>query len=106
MSLKESILGLLKAKLSPQHIEVVDESAMHSRRTPDRPETHFKIIIVSNEFEGLSRVQRQQRVYEPLKDLFAEGLHAVTQNTFTPAEWAKQPELIDSPSCVSKKKNC
>ena len=52
---------------------------------------HFDAIVVSAEFEGKSRVQRQQRVYQTLKDKLATGeLHALSFKTFTPAEWSAQ----------------
>lgn len=52
---------------------------------------HFDAIVVSAEFEGMSRVQRQQRVYQTLKEKLATGeLHALSFKTFTPAEWSAQ----------------
>ena len=52
---------------------------------------HFEAIVVSAEFEGKSRVQRQQRVYQTLKEKLATGeLHALSFKTFTPAEWSVQ----------------
>ena len=52
---------------------------------------HFEAIVVSAEFEGKSRVQRQQRVYQTLKEKLATGeLHALSFKTFTPAEWSAQ----------------
>lgn len=52
---------------------------------------HFEAIVVSTEFEGKSRVQRQQRVYQTLKEKLATGeLHALSFKTFTPAEWSAQ----------------
>ncbi|TXI78324.1 MAG: BolA family transcriptional regulator [Dechloromonas sp.] len=52
---------------------------------------HFEAIVVSAEFEGKGRVQRQQRVYQTLKEKLATGeLHALSFKTFTPAEWSAQ----------------
>ena len=52
---------------------------------------HFEAIVVSAEFEGKSRVQRQQRVYQTLKEKLATGeLHALSFKTYTPAEWSAQ----------------
>ena len=49
---------------------------------------HFEAIVVSTEFEGKSRVQRQQRVYQTLKEKLATGeLHALSFKTYTPEEW-------------------
>ncbi len=52
---------------------------------------HFQAIVVSREFEGKSRVQRQQRVYQTLQDKLATGeLHAISFKTLTPEEWSAQ----------------
>ena len=52
---------------------------------------HFQAIVVSSEFIGKNRVQRQQRVYETLKEKLATGeLHALSFKTLTPEEWSAQ----------------
>jgi acid stress-induced BolA-like protein IbaG/YrbA len=52
---------------------------------------HFQAIVVSSEFVGKNRVQRQQRVYQTLNDKLATGeLHALSFKTLTPEEWSAQ----------------
>ncbi len=52
---------------------------------------HFQAIIVSSEFVGKNRVQRQQRVYQTLQEKLASGeLHALSFKTLTPEEWSAQ----------------
>jgi acid stress-induced BolA-like protein IbaG/YrbA len=52
---------------------------------------HFEAVIVSPEFAGLNRVQRQQRVNAILKARFDTGeLHALSMKTLTPDEWAQR----------------
>jgi acid stress-induced BolA-like protein IbaG/YrbA len=52
---------------------------------------HFEAVVVSDEFAGLNRVQRQQRVYQTLKAKLATGeLHAISFKTLTPEEWSAQ----------------
>ena len=67
---------------------------------PPGSETHFKMIIVSDVFVGLSQVQRQQRVYRVLNDELANGLHALSMKTLTPAEWQQDPTIPESPLCL------
>lgn len=51
---------------------------------------HFQAIIVSSEFVGKNRVQRQQRVYQTLQEKLATGeLHALSFKTLTPEEWRR-----------------
>jgi BolA family transcriptional regulator, general stress-responsive regulator len=101
--MKSTLIQVLTSELKPTHLEVIDESHEHSRRTAQNPETHFKVIIVSTAFEGLTKVKRQQLVYSLLSQLFKNGLHALTQATYTPAEWAQGPQVLDSPSCLTRK---
>lgn len=52
---------------------------------------HFEALVVSAEFVGKSRVQRQQRVNLVLKPWFDTGeLHALSFKTLTPEEWSAQ----------------
>jgi acid stress-induced BolA-like protein IbaG/YrbA len=51
---------------------------------------HFEAVIVSPQFEGLSRVRRHQRVYAALGDRMREEIHALSMSTLTPAEWAER----------------
>ncbi|MCK9989757.1 MAG: BolA/IbaG family iron-sulfur metabolism protein [Rugosibacter sp.] len=49
---------------------------------------HFSALIVSNEFHGLNRIKRQQRINAILKPHFDSGeLHALSMQTLTPEEW-------------------
>jgi len=49
----------------------------------------YEIYIVSELFEGMNRVKKQQAVYAPIKSLLADGsVHAVTIKALTPEEAA------------------
>lgn len=80
--------------LSPAHLEVLDESHMHSRGL----ETHYKAIIASDAFAGRMRVRRHQAVYAALGPLM-QDIHALALHTYTPDEWAAQGSAPDSPRC-------
>jgi BolA family transcriptional regulator, general stress-responsive regulator len=82
------------AALQPQHLEVLDESHMHSRGL----ETHYKAVIVSPEFAGLNAVKRHQRVYACLGELMGQ-VHALALHTYTPDEWHEQGHAPASPTC-------
>ena len=48
-------------------------------------------VVVSAEFAGMNRVQRQQHVYRILTEKLASGeLHAISFKTLTPEEWSAQ----------------
>lgn len=93
MSMRDRIQSALGA-LEPQHLEVHDESHMHSRGQ----ETHYKAVIVSPVFAGLNAVKRHQKVYATLGDLMGQ-FHALALHTYTPEEWAQQGAAPESPTC-------
>ncbi|AGA87195.1 BolA family protein [Stutzerimonas stutzeri] len=90
----DSIQNALQA-LQPEHLEVLDESHMHSRGQ----ETHYKAVIVSQQFAGLNSVKRHQRAYAAMGDLMRE-VHALALHTYTPDEWAQQRAAPASPVCA------
>ncbi|MBB2497155.1 BolA family protein [Aquipseudomonas ullengensis] len=100
MSMRERILQAFAA-LQPEHLEVLDESHMHSRGQ----ETHYKAIIVSTAFSGLNAVKRHQKVYASLGELMGQ-FHALALHTYTPEEWAEQASAVpDSPTCKGGSKH-
>ena len=82
----------LTSAFTPNEMDIVDESARHAghagatREDGSQGETHFHVRLVSQSFEGLSRVERQRRVYAALKDELAGPVHALSLSALTPAE--------------------
>ena len=78
----------LEAALSPTSLLVEDESDKHAGHAGAREggETHFRVRIVSQSFAGLSRVERQRRVYAAVAEELAERVHALSLVTLTPDE--------------------
>lgn len=98
--IEEQIREKLEKEFQPEFLELVNESHMHS--VPKGSETHFRALIVSTRFEGLSRVARQRLVHETLAYELKNGVHAFSQKTMTPAEWAEANEQVEmsSPPCL------
>jgi BolA protein len=96
---------ILNEKFSPLHLEVENESHMHS--VPPGSETHFKVLIVSALFEGKSRIDRQREVNGALAEELKTGLHALTQRVLSPTEWEKQKAALnfESPECLGGSKH-
>lgn len=101
----ERIRKILTESLAPVELEILNESHMHS--VPPNSETHFKLLIVSDSFEGKSRIDRQRMVNDLLKDELQNGLHALTQKTLTTQEWEKQKSTLqfESPECLGGSKH-
>lgn len=91
---KLDLLQTALAALQPQHLELLDESHMHSRGL----ETHYKAVIVSAQFAGLNAVKRHQRAYAAVGELMGQ-IHALALHTYTPEEWAQQGAAPASPTC-------
>ena len=84
----DTIRAKLTHAFAPVELVIEDESARHVGHMGARPEgeTHFRLRIVSAKFEGLSRVERQRRVYDALKVELATRVHALALTTLTPSE--------------------
>ena len=94
MNMQQRIESTLSA-LQPEHLNVLDESHMHSRGL----QTHFKAVVVSEQFAGLNSVKRHQKVYATLGDLMGE-FHALALRPDAPEEGAKIGAAPASPTCA------
>jgi acid stress-induced BolA-like protein IbaG/YrbA len=75
----DQIKQLILAGMTCEHLEL------------DGDGQHFQALLVSAEFAGKNRVQRQQHVNRLLKSHFDSGeLHALSFKTLTPEEWGAQ----------------
>jgi BolA protein len=88
MTMADTMREKLTIAFAPEALEIVDESVQHAGHSGSRPggETHFNVRIVSKAFEGVSRVERQRRVYAALADELKSRVHALSLTTLTPAE--------------------
>ncbi|KAF9347801.1 hypothetical protein BGX34_002881 [Mortierella sp. NVP85] len=89
-----SIRSKLNDLLKPTSFEIINDSSQHAHHSAMRgvtsKETHFRINVVSEAFGGKSTIQRHRLIYGALNEEFAAGLHALSLNTKTPAEIAKE----------------
>ncbi len=102
MSRANVLTQRLSEAFTPEHLEVVNESHMHS--VPKGSETHFRVVVAAAAFEGKSRIERHRAVQRALGDEFRSGLHALTISAFSAKEWAEQPEVPASPACLGGSK--
>lgn len=103
MQVQQSIESKLREALVPEHLDVVNESHMHS--VPPNSETHFKVVAVASAFDGMRKVARHQKIYGVLKDELAGPVHALALHTYTPGEWQeRQAQAPDSPECLGGSK--
>ncbi len=92
----------LTQAFSPSHLDVINESHMHS--VPPGSESHFKLVLVAEAFEELRQVQRHQAVYAQLAEELRSGVHALALHTYSPAEWLATQGVPASPQCMGGSK--
>lgn len=98
MGMKESIFRKLDESLRNDFIAVTDESHLHN--TPPGTESHFKVVIVSEEFQDKMPVKRHQLVYALLATELREQIHALALHTYTADEWqSKDQKAPATPDC-------
>ncbi|MBK7493212.1 MAG: BolA/IbaG family iron-sulfur metabolism protein [Nitrosomonas sp.] len=98
MNIKNSIETKLQS-LQPQFLEVVNES--HQHNVPAGSESHFKVTVVSDAFQGKMLLARHRMVNKILADELAQSIHALVLHTMTMDEWfEKSGTRNDSPPCL------
>ena len=96
----ESVLReKLESKLGPHYLELVNESRSHGLDAS--AEKHFRVVAVSLEFSGKSRIDRHRLVHDILAEELSSHVHALSVQAYTPEEWtAKSGVTFDSPECL------
>ncbi|HTT83722.1 MAG TPA: BolA family protein [Rhizomicrobium sp.] len=88
MSIADDIRRKLTEAFRPSEITVEDESARHAGHAGSRPggETHFRVRIVAPVFEGMSRINRQRKIYDILAEEMRTQVHALAIEARAPGE--------------------
>jgi len=76
----------LRAALAPQWLEIEDDSHLHAGHAGAREGRHFTVRLVSDRFNGLSRLARHRLVYDSLHDLIPRGIHALAIDARAPGD--------------------
>jgi len=96
------INDIVVADLAPIRLDVINESHMHN--VPAGSESHFKLVIVSDAFDGKTLIKRHRAVNTLLADHLANHIHALSMHTYTADEWQKRGgEVPVSPPCMGGK---
>lgn len=96
---KQLIEQKLQQEFSPAYLQVIDQSSLHN--VPKGSESHFKVVVVSDRFQNHSLVARHRQIQLVLADEFKQGLHALSIEAFTSAQWHERGQQIQpSPPCL------
>jgi BolA protein len=87
--MKTQIEQLLKQKLTASYVQVIDDSDRHKGHPGAAPSgnTHFSVLVVSDQFEGKSLAQRHRMIYGVLMNQIRQGLHALAIKAYTTKEY-------------------
>jgi stress-induced morphogen len=100
--LVETISQKISQELNPIHFEIYNDSHLHSRNPSG--ETHIRVLVVTLAFEGLSRVERSQKLDQIIAEERSLGLHSFSQKCYTPSEWEKLKPTSEATLCMSANK--
>ena len=74
----QQIEDALRAAISPLHsLQVINESHLHAGHAGAGEGSHFRVRIVGQCMVGLSRVARHRLVYDALREVIPQGVHAL-----------------------------
>lgn len=96
MTMQDTITNKIQDAMSPLHLEVENESHMHN--VPAGSESHFKILVVSDQFDGQMLIKRHRLLNSILSEELTQ-IHAMALHTMTPDEWAEKGAAPTSPPC-------
>lgn len=83
----ERIVSELRKALHTDQVELIDDSHLHAGHAGAREgKGHFRVRVVSADFDGLRTLQRHQLVYRSLGDLMQTDIHALSITALTPDE--------------------
>ena len=81
------IKNKIKDTITVIELEVIDESNAHANHSGNNGGGHYRALIISNDFENKSLVERHQMVYKALGKLMTTEIHAFSMKTMTENEF-------------------
>ena len=104
MSLQTQIENKIRTAMQPEFLEILNESHMHN--VPPGSESHFKVTVVSDQFNGKMLIARHRQINGILAEELNGRIHALALHTLTPEEYFdKAGKVADSPLCMGGSKS-
>ena len=99
MTIATAIEQKVRDALQPALLQLDNESHMHAG---PRTDSHFKLVVVAEQFNGLSKVKRHQHLYQLLQPELQGPVHALALHLYTQEEW-ESAAVPNSPLCSNSK---
>lgn len=102
MTIENTLQTKLQSEFSPLFLEIENESHNHGGSSTT---SHFRVVIVTEAFEGLRLIGRHRKINALLAHELANEIHALALHTFTPKEWEEKGHTATlSPACAGGSK--
>lgn len=98
MTIQSQIEEKLANEFDALHMQVINESSKHN--VPVGSESHFKVVLVSDDFVHQSLLERHRRVNATLAEELQNKIHALALHTYTKEEWQQKGDSPMSPPCL------
>ncbi len=103
MTIQAVIESRLNSAFNIERLDVINES--HRHNVAPGFDSHFKVTIVSEDFDDLILIKRHRLVNSALQEEIPQ-IHVLALHTLTPSEWLiKQGKVMESPECRGGGKN-
>ena len=87
MDISNKILQLITENIQVFKINIIDESYKHANHKKDTKGGHYKLLVVSNNFKGMSLLKRHQSIYQILDNMMKVDIHALSKKILTEEEY-------------------
>lgn len=89
MNIEDTISNQLSNLITVSYLELKDSTGKHVHHDNFDGGLHLSAIIVSDDFNNLSSLERHQLVYNALGSMIKNEIHAFSMKTFTNSEWKR-----------------
>ena len=97
-----TLLELVLEPLNVTYHQLENDSHKHSGSATD---SHYNLVLVTEEFAGLMPVKRHQKVYALVGELMSNPIHALALHCYTPQQWqARQAKMPATAPCMGGSK--
>ena len=90
MNIKETINSKINLQLNTQFLKIIDFSDQHKNHYDNgsRGDTsHITLIVVSKDFQNMSKINRERKIHKILENEIRDNLHSIRLKLYTPDEY-------------------
>lgn len=97
--MEQYLADKIYTKFAPHFLQIENESHRHS--SGKGANSHFRIVLVTDDFLGISKVARHQQMYQLFAQELQAGIHALALHLYTLEEWQNLNQQAPlSPNCM------